>query len=299
MAATVADVRAQGEQNLANSLVMHYSWLIESSGVGADRPDNDPQSGLTVSLTTIPDRVARVHLTIESILRQSLRPERVVLWLDRENFAGARLPAQLRSQQTRGLEIRYCDDLRSYKKLIPALEQFPTDIIVTCDDDVMYPMEWLERLYKGHVDAPRTVLCHRAHEIVIKENAVAPYAEWHAAVSDHRPSFRIFPTGVGGVLYPPGALHPEVLNREQFLELAPTGDDIWFKTMSLYNEVRCQLVAGNMQLDKGGPLDGIYSILGTQDSGLWRRNVLLAENDKQLQSAFGAYSVMPLLLKEP
>ena len=37
---------------------------------------------LIVSLTTIPERIGNVHLGIDCLLCQSLRPDRVILWLN-------------------------------------------------------------------------------------------------------------------------------------------------------------------------------------------------------------------------
>ncbi|NQX93392.1 MAG: hypothetical protein HRT64_00430 [Erythrobacter sp.] len=43
---------------------------------------------------------------------------------------------------------------------------------------------------------------------------------------------RLFPTGVGGVLYPPGAFDKQVTDENLFMKLAPRGDDIWFFWMA-------------------------------------------------------------------
>ena len=48
------------------------------------------------------------------------------------------------------------------------------------------------------------------------------------------------PTGNAGVLYPPKCFHSDVLNSKVFMKLCPSTDDIWFKVMSLLNEVPCQ-----------------------------------------------------------
>ena len=48
------------------------------------------------------------------------------------------LPRDLLKLRSFGLTIDWCENLRSYKKLIPAIEKYPDDIIVTADDDVFY-----------------------------------------------------------------------------------------------------------------------------------------------------------------
>ena len=61
------------------------------------------------------------------------------------------LPNSLLALEDDKFEIRWVnEDIRSYKKLIPALKNFPTDVIITADDDVIYPEDWAERLLKSY-----------------------------------------------------------------------------------------------------------------------------------------------------
>jgi hypothetical protein len=52
------------------------------------------------------------------------------------------------------------------------------------------------------------------------------------------PSFLNFPTGAGGIMYFPGALSEDVFDEETFMELCPTGDDIWFWAMTVRNNTK-------------------------------------------------------------
>ena len=51
-----------------------------------------------------------------------------------------------------------------------------------------------------------------------------------------------FPTGCGGVLYPPHSLHQDISREDLFLKLCPKADDMWFKIMSLKAGVSSCLV---------------------------------------------------------
>ena len=100
---------------------------------------------LVISLTTHGKRIETVFHTIESIFQQTLKANRVILWLgDKEFSCVEELPLSLRIQMERGLDIRFVKDVRSYTKLIPALKEFPNANIVTIDDDFMYPRNLLE-----------------------------------------------------------------------------------------------------------------------------------------------------------
>ena len=73
---------------------------------------------MVVSLTTFPLRIGKVHLTIQSILRQSRPADRILLWLSKEEFPEeAQLPANLLRLKEKGLDIRFCDNIRSFKKV--------------------------------------------------------------------------------------------------------------------------------------------------------------------------------------
>lgn len=77
---------------------------------------------VVVSLTTHGSRLYDVHLAIESIMQGTIRPNKIILWISEKDKSVA-LPVYLQNQQMRGLEIKYCTDIRSYTKLIPALQQ--------------------------------------------------------------------------------------------------------------------------------------------------------------------------------
>lgn len=277
-----------------HELYQYYSNLFEiGTYVGVRAQKRSP--ALTVSFTTMPIRLPRVHLTIESLLRQSIQPDRLILWLDHESFDSIELPIALRRQEERGLEIQYCDNLLSYKKLIPALEKYPQDVIVTCDDDAFYPRDWLEKLYRAHLADPQTVQCHRAHRILFEGSEMKPYRQWEYETKVHEPSFLVFPTGVGGILYPPGALHEDVLDRGQFLSLAPRADDVWFKAMCVKNGVRSHLVEKNAPMDKGEIRDAIFVVPDTQEVALYKTNYFQDDNDKQIRATFDAHGIIERL----
>jgi len=102
-----------------------------------------------VSLTTYNARFYEVYLAIESIMQQTLKPNKIILWLA-EDLKINEIPIVLKNQMKRGLEIRYCKDLLSYKKLIPSLKIFPNSIIITIDDDHMYLYDLIENFINEH-----------------------------------------------------------------------------------------------------------------------------------------------------
>ena len=84
---------------------------------------------VTVSLTSYGDRVYSVCYVIYSILMQSVQPNRIILWLSEQEYNDENLPQSLKDLRSRGVEIAYCPDYRSYKKIIPTLRKYSEDVI--------------------------------------------------------------------------------------------------------------------------------------------------------------------------
>jgi hypothetical protein len=226
---------------------------------------------LIVSLTSYPARFGTLYLTLGCLLDQTVKPDRVILWIAHDDML--RLPPAVRALEKAGLEIRACDDLRSFKKLVPALEAFPDAFIVTADDDIFFRRNWLEELVDGF--EPHVIACHRAHRMKRSANGnLEPYLDWEFDVQDsaaRKPSTDIMPTGGAGALYPPRSLDVRVTDRELFLRLCPTGDDLWFYW--------CARMAGTKHKKVGGKMR-IVTRAGSQDSALWAANE--ADNDRMI-----------------
>ncbi len=200
---------------------------------------------LIVSLTTYPERINTVRHSLASLLTQNLKADEVILWLAEEQFLGKekKLPSLLLKLQDNGLTIKWYHDIKSYKKLIPALKEYPDDIIVTADDDIFYQHNWLEKLYNAYLENPHFIHCHRAHQIKINENnELLPYKEWKWELENAKPSFLNFFTSGAGTLYPPHSLHKDVTNEKLFMKLSPYTDDVFFWVMALLNDTKINLI---------------------------------------------------------
>ncbi len=193
-----------------------------------------------VSLTSFPAALSFATQAIQSILDGSVQPDKIVLYLTAQQFPNSKIPSELQELLTLNsiFEIRFYDKLiRSYTKLIPAIQDFPNEIIVTIDDDVRYHKNMLKYLLSRHKKYPNAIIGHRIRRIRYN----ARYKSWklYKRISvlkfSFKPSFRNLQTGVGGVLYPPHSLSKEMLRPEVFMQLAPTVDDIWFWAAAVAN----------------------------------------------------------------
>lgn len=243
---------------------------------------------IVVSLTSFPGRIDTLWMSLESIYRQKVAPERVVLVLSADEFPGGQIPPSVSGFASRGLEIIFHEgNIRSFKKLIPLLDTYSGKVIVTADDDVIYPRSWLQQLVKAHNDRPDYVLGHRGASINTTDTAVAPYTNWARATRE-TPSSLIFLTGMGGILYPPGALPAIAGDASLAMELCPTADDIWFKAMTLLNEAPVAKISKN---------PGNFPVVrSAQKLALHHENVQAGQNDSQFRAVMDHFKLWDKLL---
>lgn len=248
--------------------------------------DHKRQEKIIVSLTSYPKRISTTATALERIFAQTLKPDKIVLWLSKENFPlqEAEIPLELLQLRERGLEIEWCDgDIKSYKKLIPALQKYSKDIVITVDDDLVYELDMIEKLYHSYQKYPKAISTMRTHKIVLEENGeVALYSNWVKDCSEYilEPRLELFATTGAGTLFPPSILDARGMDAETFMKIAPTADDMWVKGISLLSRTPIVLARENKPL---------RYIDGTQEETLWGTN--MTQNDIQLENIVEKYDI--------
>lgn len=252
---------------------------------------------IIISLTTFPARMYEIKYTLFSLLKQSVQADEIFLWLTNEEFPQKEkcISKELLGWIVEhGITIRWCKNLRSYNKLIPTMREFPNDIIVTVDDDIVYSSDWLELLYRGYLKTGE-ICCHRAHKVMLQDDMIAPYGSW-GFCTEGTSSFLNFFTGVGGVLYPPHSLYKDVTNEELFLDICPKADDIWLWTMAVLNHQKIHVVSKNIQTLTYVNLDRELGLTGEFRLGSY--NVYGGGNDEQLRKVLWKYPEIMQILRE-
>lgn len=207
-----------------SNLILPFWYIITSSKTYQVQKS----SNFVITLTSFPLRIGRLWLTIETILRQTLPPARIILWLSKEQFPNKYndLPPRLLKQCKRGLEIIFVDhDIRSHKKYKYFLEQFSETDFVTIDDDIYYSSNLLENLYKEHIKFPQDVIAAYVHEMKYdKYDKLQTYNSWNHFTLSEKNLF--FGSG-GGTYFPSGVFYVDVTNIEKAIKLCPLADDVW------------------------------------------------------------------------
>ncbi len=193
--------------------------------------------GIVVSLTSYGKRLGIVHLTILSLMHQTVKPDLIVLWLDCEE-GSALVPETLKSLEKYGLDIRYgCEDLKGHKKYFWALREYRDACVITVDDDVMYPPDTVESLLKAHERFPEAVVGRRVHRMTLDGGSLAHYVDWEFGWhEDGLPRKDLMATGVGGILYPPRCFGDQAFNLSPIVDTGLGNDDLWLKANEIIDE---------------------------------------------------------------
>lgn len=259
--------------------MMRLSRLNRTSGQTIVAPD-----GPVVSIATYSKRLSSVYLTIESIARGNVLPSRLLLWLDTPAEL-ANLPDELKRLQGRGLEVKLANgSYGPHKKYYPYVLTRTAEAgrgadgpLVTADDDVLYPREWLGELLHAYRQAPDLVHCFRARIVRLEGSALSPYSTWDLCRSD-APSFLHCAIGVSGVIYPPRFLNALREAGNSFLESCPMADDLWLHVQAIRHGFRVHQI-------RTKPIH-FPIVPGTQQVGLQQQNLHRSGNDEQAKRTY-------------
>ena len=218
---------------------LQISSLKDYPGVTEEKRDVP----VVVSLTSYSERFKDLPIALYSLLNQSLKPDRIILWLSNEHKEINNLPYEITQFIKNGLEIRFVKDIGSYTKAIYAFKEYSDSIIVTADDDIYYPKDWLKKLYLSYIAHPEDIQVHRAH----RANLELSYEKWEKHVNEESARFDNFLTGVGGVLYPINCFSNEVLREDIFLKYCPKADDVWLWVMALVQNRKIRVVKNHIK----------------------------------------------------
>lgn len=263
--------------------------ILQSTDIGIS-DEHIGKHDIIVSLTSYGKRIHSVAFVIESLMQQTLLANKIILWLD-NSFKDTRLPVTLKKLQDRGLTLSYCEDIRSYKKLIPTLLNYPESIIITVDDDAIYNFDLIEKLVYSYLENPHSIYCQRMHKMTLDSKGLLnPYQQWVYECHESQVVSKLnFATGVGGILYPPGSLAEEIFNKDVFTKICPTADDVWFKAMSLLKGYPVTKVPGST-------IANDYELMpDVQDMALSQWNYDQSQNDSQIRAVFKRYDLYHLL----
>lgn len=202
-------------------------------------PLSGKEDGVVVSLSSFPKRLPTLWMVIDSLFRQTVRPDKIVLVLtDQEIPEGLdALPESLKKFQQYGLEIVFTPyNYLCHNKYFYTFQAYPDAKVITVDDDCYYSKNTIKRLLELNREYPNTVCCNIAARINLDN--FYHYRAWKKNKKAYGPSDLNMAAGFGGVLYPPH-LFPNVLfDHELFTRISPIADDLWLKAIEIVSNIK-------------------------------------------------------------
>ena len=233
------------------------------------------EADYVVSLTTYPARVGNVWRVIEMAANQRGIKEKyaICLYLIKSEFEGVDLPAKIKELQARGLTVKFNEEnLKCHNKYFYAFKDYPEKTVITIDDDLQYNHHSISGLIKKNKEYPDCIIYNRGNRILKNE----PYNNWPFVENLTCPQHDVFPTGVGGVLYPPHCCNEFVTDMGVIKKTCLRADDLWLNFMSRLNHTKV--------VQSG--LKSTYMVLPdtSQQTALWLVNndVIQVGNDVQI-----------------
>jgi hypothetical protein len=122
---------------------------------------------------------------------------------------------------------------------------------------------------------PKDIIAGRVHRITKDDlGSIRNYEEWDFDFEgEESQAGNLFPTGVGGVLYPPNSLHSDVLNVRKYKKTTLFQDDVWFYVQARRMGVEVRRLPGTRRL--------VY-LPETQEMGLYETVNKFGENNSAL-----------------
>lgn len=236
--------------------------------------------GPTLSTTTYGVRFKTVHLSLEAMARGTLKPSRMILFVDDESLYNNPTKG-IKRLCKRGLEVHLVENFGPHTKYYPFLEMVEdfTRPHATGDDDHIYPKWWLKKMFSAISKNPTLIHTYRAHCIRLNSEGTEaiPYVEWGPGIVDE-PSNLNFYTSSSGEIYSPEFLRIAKARGRSFLDCCPKNDDLWLTSLAIETNTPISVVEG---------VNRTFTFIpAAQQLTLEETNVFGGYNDVQIKATF-------------
>lgn len=170
------------------------------------------RSRVVVSLTSYGDRIQYLPAVINSLYRQTVQPQKIVVCLDVRD-KNRLTPELIGYLSDPHIDLIWadepCGDLKPHKKYYYAMMKYRGYAVITVDDDSVYTPDLVESLTDAYMKNPSRVYARRVHLIRYSaDGKPLPYKNWGYDYTKARnAASQLIATGCGGILYPPDALN--------------------------------------------------------------------------------------------
>jgi len=241
------------------------------------------QQKIIVSLTSYKQRFKKLHLVLESIFKNTMKPSKIVLTINKndQKYLTEKLKILINRKK---IELIVTDNnLKSHLKYFEVMKRYRDYAIITIDDDIIYTKDLIKSLFNSYINNPNCIHARRVHKIMTKNNKVLPYSRWLKQYTyELNPSFELIATTGQGTLFPPNILNITDENIKEIYKCI-TADDIYLKYLEMKRNIKTVWVPNNR-------LSGMKELKDerTQKYALYKKNI----GEKLNDACFKIFSVI-------
>ncbi|MDI2090341.1 glycosyltransferase [Commensalibacter oyaizuii] len=191
---------------------------------------------ISVNLTTTSSRLGLCSATIWSLIHQTKKPDKIVLWISQEAYLADEgikaIPSWIDELNSilNIIEVKFVENTGPYRKIINAIRSAnQSDILFYVDDDVIYGDKWLETLLQDfYENGSKLAIASRVR--IIRRNIfgrLQSYSRYRICKKPIKFSRDYIITGVGGCVLTKSMISQALINNDDYILLAPKTDDIW------------------------------------------------------------------------
>lgn len=228
-----------------------------------------------ISFTSYPARFPTLHICIKSLLQQSYKPDKIILYLG-DDAPEESLTENILNLVQYGLQIEHRpDNLRQHKKFFYVMQEYPDAIVICVDDDIIHEKDFVLSLMQSYWRYPSAVSSRKTHKLSINENS--PTLSLKNAQTDIRtekmPSMQLYAMA-GLTLYPPKCMSDTAFDASLLKSDLGQSGDVWMKIMQILNGTPVVYAPAD------GLRAGYYAIPNSaQANSLVKQHKILADKD--------------------
>ena len=269
--------------NKINHELLRFYVKIKKFKYGVNKEYRDKK--IIVSLTSFPARFKDIDLCIKSLLLQTVKPDKIIIYLGSDSSA-EEIDKYLCKFEKYGVTFIKDEkrNIKSHKKYFYALSDFSNDIVIVVDDDLIYPPNMIQSLIEKHNLYPNCIVGRRVHKMIVENCKIKNYQDWDGECENILiPSHKLFVTTGAGTLFPPNMIKGDLLNLDFIEKYAFTADDVWINFMSIKNDVKRVWAENKLQMPT--------TIKQSQKFSLVKLNVEENRNDNYIKNIIQDFNI--------
>lgn len=198
---------------------------------------------VVISLTTTHNRINTLYKTIDTIVNGTKLPEKIILYISKDKYllddGITNIPENLNKFDSI-LEIKWVKNIGPHRKYYYSFNDYRHNLILTIDDDMYYPSNFLEVMYNSYLENSNYII--GGHGKIINEGH---YTKWTKPEIGYHKYNYIF-CGNPGTLFNtnliPREQYDNMLDLKLIMKLSPSSSEMWLNGFFRYFNIKIYMI---------------------------------------------------------